>query len=67
MHLGPKQILLNAHVNLRDDLVTSDIVKTTGEVETLIKRVEPQVEMIFLETARQSESSDREVVPEHMR
>src|SRR4029079_2729331 len=28
MHLAPKQILINAHVNLRDDLVTGDIVTT---------------------------------------
>jgi cation diffusion facilitator family transporter len=66
MHLAPKQILINAHINLRDDLVTGDIVQTIEEVEELIKRAEPKVEMIFLETARQSESSDRELVPEHM-
>ena len=37
MHLAPKQILINAHVNLRDDLVTGDIVRTIEEVEELIK------------------------------
>ena len=36
MHLAPKQILINAHVNLRDDLVTGDIVHTIGAVEELI-------------------------------
>ncbi len=66
MHLAPKQILINAHVNLRDDLVTGDIVKTIEEVEELIKRAEPKVEMIFLETARQSESSEQERVTEHI-
>jgi len=66
MHLAPKQILINAHINLRDDLVTGDIVNTVEEVEELIKRAEPKVEMIFLETARQSESSDRECVTEHI-
>ena len=66
MHLGPKQILINAHINLRDDLVTGDIVQTTEEVEELIKRAEPKVEMIFLEAARQSESTAPEPVPEHM-
>lgn len=66
MHLAPKQILINAHVNLRDDLLTGDIVKTVEEVEELIKRAEPKVEMIFLETARQSESSDPQLVPEHV-
>jgi cation diffusion facilitator family transporter len=66
MHLAPKQILINAHINLRDDLVTSDIVKTVEEVEELIKRAEPKVEMIFLEVARQSESSEQEYVTEHI-
>ena len=66
MHLGPKQILINAHVNLRDELVTGDIVKSTEEVEDLIRRAEPKVELIFLEVARQSESTEPEPVPEHM-
>jgi cation diffusion facilitator family transporter len=66
MHLAPKQILINAHVNLRDDLVTGDIVQTIEEVEDLIKRAEPKVEMIFLETARQSQSSEHDAVPEHI-
>lgn len=66
MHLAPKQILINAHINLRDDLVTGDIVKTNEEVEDLIKRADPKVEMIFLETARESESSEPDVVPEHI-
>lgn len=66
MHLAPKQILINAHVNLRDDLVTGDIVRTIEEVEDLIKRAEPKVEMVFLETARQSESSEHDLVPEHI-
>ncbi|HEV7472574.1 MAG TPA: cation diffusion facilitator family transporter [Pyrinomonadaceae bacterium] len=66
MHLAPKQILLNAHIKFRDDLVTGDIVKTVEEVEELIKRAEPKVEMIFLETARQNESPDQECVTEHV-
>jgi len=65
MHLAPKQILINAHINLRDDLMTEEIVKTVEEVEELIKRAEPKVEMIFLETARQSESPDAECVSEY--
>lgn len=67
MHLGPKQILINAHVNLRDDLITAEIVTTIEEVESLIKLAEPKVEMIFLEAARQSESSHPDLVPEHVR
>ena len=66
MHLAPKQILINAHVNLRDDLVTGDILQTIEDVEKLIKRAEPKVEMIFLEIARQSQSSEHDVVPEHI-
>jgi cation diffusion facilitator family transporter len=66
MHLAPKQILINAHVNLRDDLVTDDIERTNEEIETLIRKAEPKVEMIFLETARESHSAKREVVPEHV-
>jgi cation diffusion facilitator family transporter len=66
MHLAPKQILINAHVNLRDDLVTDDIEQTNEEIEALIRKAEPKVEMIFLETARESHSSKRETVPEHV-
>lgn len=66
MHLAPKQILINAHVNLRDDLVLGDVLKTNEEIEDLIKRADPKVEMIFLETCRTSDSSEPDVVPEHM-
>jgi cation diffusion facilitator family transporter len=66
MHLAPKEILINAHVNLRNDLRTADIVQTTEEIEELIKRAEPKVEKIFLETARESQSSESEVVADHM-
>ena len=52
MHLAPKQILINAHVKLRQDLKTGDIEKAITEIEELIKRAEPKVEMIFLEAAR---------------
>jgi cation diffusion facilitator family transporter len=66
MHLAPKQILINSHVNLRDDLVTDDIERTIEEIEAKIKQAEPKVEMIFLETTRASESDEPEVVPEHI-
>lgn len=59
MHLAPKQILINAHINLRDELATDDIEQTIGEIEELIKRAEPKVDMIFLETARESQSDTR--------
>jgi cation diffusion facilitator family transporter len=66
MHLAPKQILINAHINVRDDLITGEIVNTVEEVEELIKKAEPKVEMIFLETARQCDSSEQDCVPSHV-
>jgi cation diffusion facilitator family transporter len=65
MHLAPKQILVNAHINLRDDLDTDDIEQTIGEIEESIKRVEPKADKIFLETARESKSDEREATPQH--
>lgn len=53
MHLAPKEILINAHVQMRPHLVTGDIVQTIQEIEERIKRAEPKVEKIFLETARE--------------
>jgi cation diffusion facilitator family transporter len=66
MHLAPKQILINAHVNFRDDLATGDIERTINEVEENIKRAEPMVDMIFLETARHSEPGPDEPIPQHI-
>src|SRR5215204_2688925 len=65
MHLAPKQILINAHVKLRPDLVTGDIEKSIMEVEERIKRAEPKVEMMFIEVAR-GEQVDDVPVPEHI-
>ena len=33
MHLAPKQILINAHLKMRPDLLTTDVVKTIEEIE----------------------------------
>jgi cation diffusion facilitator family transporter len=64
MHLAPKQILINAHLNLREDLVTGQIEQTIEEVENLIRNAEPKVELIFLETARMSHRAQQpELVP----
>ena len=52
MHLAPKEILINAHVKLRPDLVTGDIESTVEEIEKRIKEAEPKVQRIFLEAAR---------------
>ena len=58
MHLAPKEILINAHVKVRDDLLTSQVVGTIEEVEELIKRAEPKVKRIFLEAARDAENAN---------
>jgi cation diffusion facilitator family transporter len=66
MHLAPKQILINAHVNFRDELATDDIEQTINEIERDIKAAEPMVDMIFLETARRGEPGPDEPIPQHI-
>ena len=66
MHLAPKQILINAHVRLRPELRTDDIVKSIEEIEERIKNAEPKVEMIFLEAARDDQSDQHRAVAEHI-
>lgn len=57
MHLAPKQILINAHVKLKQDLSTVSVVQSIEEIEERIKRAEPKVEKIFLEVARDGEAA----------
>ncbi|MDT5295467.1 MAG: hypothetical protein QOJ76_2347 [Acidobacteriota bacterium] len=66
MHLAPKQILINAHVNFRDDLETDDIERTINEIEQGIKTAEPMVDMIFLETARLGEAGPDAPIMQHI-
>src|SRR5689334_10602694 len=66
MHLAPKQILINAHVNFRDELETDDIEQTINEIEQKIKSAEPMVDMIFLETARRGEPGPDAPIPQHI-
>ncbi len=66
MHLAPQQILINAHISLRDGLVTDEIERTIEEVERLIKRAEPKVEMMFLEAARKDHKLNRKPIAEHI-
>jgi len=66
MHLAPNQILINAHISLRDGLVTDEIERTIEEVEELIKRAEPKVEMMFLEAARKDHALNRKPIAEHI-
>ncbi|HEY2964036.1 MAG TPA: cation diffusion facilitator family transporter [Pyrinomonadaceae bacterium] len=65
MHLAPKQILINAHVQLRPNLLTDDIVRSIQEIEERIKRAEPKVEKIFLEAARDEQADSHDAVAEH--
>ncbi|HKU76891.1 MAG TPA: cation transporter, partial [Pyrinomonadaceae bacterium] len=66
MHLAPKQILINAHVRLKPDLRTDEIVKSIEEIEVRIKSAEPKVEMIFLEAARDDQVDEHQAVAEHI-
>ena len=61
MHLAPKQILVNAHINLKNELTNEQIVNCISEIEKDIKKVEPKVDMIFLETSSLSESAIKAV------
>lgn len=56
MHLAPKQILVNAHIKLVDELTTEKIERVIDEIELLIETAEPKVDQIFLETAREKDS-----------
>ena len=66
MLLAPKQILVNAHVNLKNELTNEQIVQAIGEIEAKIKEAEPKVDMIFLETSSLNNSSAKEMMPKHI-
>ncbi|HEY0404205.1 MAG TPA: cation diffusion facilitator family transporter [Pyrinomonadaceae bacterium] len=66
MHLAPKQILVNAHINVRNRLKTDEIERTIAEIEELIKRAEPKVHNIFLEVAPETETTQGQLIPEHI-
>jgi cation diffusion facilitator family transporter len=66
MHMAPKQILVNAHVNLDDKLTAAEIVQTIAEIEEKIKQAEPKVDMIFLEAASVTDTAPVKANPEHI-
>ncbi len=66
MHLAPKQILVNAHVNLKNDLTNEQVIESIAEIEEIMKKVEPKVDMIFLETASLKNSNGKEVNLKHI-
>ena len=63
MHLAPKQILINAHLQFKDGLVSDEIVKTIAEIEQQIRKAEPKVEMIFLEAAKDNHAATPQALP----
>ncbi len=65
MHMAPKQILVNAHVNLNADLAGNDVVRTVAEIEERIKQAEPKVDMIFLEAASLTDTDVKDPLPKH--
>jgi divalent metal cation (Fe/Co/Zn/Cd) transporter len=66
MHLAPKQILINAHVKLRQDPTTGEVVKSIEAIEERIKRADNKVEMIFLEVARGEQVDKHKAIAEHI-
>jgi len=66
MHMAPKQILVNARINLQEGLTSTEIVQTIAEVEAKMNEAEPKVDMIFLEVANAADSDVEEVNPEHI-
>lgn len=66
MRLAPMRILINAHVNFRGELATEDIERAVRELEALIKKAGPKVDMIFLETARESSAEKSKPIPQHI-
>ena len=67
MHLAPKQILINASLQMQPDLRTGDIENSIREVEDRIKKAEPKVEMMFIEVARPENADGHAAVPEHVK
>jgi divalent metal cation (Fe/Co/Zn/Cd) transporter len=66
MHLAPKQILVSARVNLKNELTSEEIVRIIGEIEQKMKEVETKVDMIFLETSSLQESTVKGPIPENI-
>jgi cation diffusion facilitator family transporter len=66
MHLAPKQILVNAHINLENELTNEQTIKSINEIEGNIKESVPKVDMIFLETTSLKDSTVKEIMPQHI-
>ena len=66
MRRAPKQILVNAHVNLRNDLTNEQIIESIAGIEENMKKVKPKVDMIFLETASLKNSESKEINLKHI-
>jgi ABC-type uncharacterized transport system YnjBCD substrate-binding protein len=62
----PKQIPVNAHINLKDDLANAEVIQIIADVEAAMKEAEPKVDMIFLETANLNNTSSKNLNPKHI-
>lgn len=52
MHLGPKEVIILAEVNLKDDLTTNEIEDVIDRIENNIKKIFPKV-TCYIETGSQ--------------
>ncbi len=48
MHMGPNEVLVNLHVDFKDDLVSQDLEDTISELEEKIKKEIPDVTWIYI-------------------
>ncbi|MDQ3131776.1 MAG: hypothetical protein M3Q99_13585 [Acidobacteriota bacterium] len=62
-HNASKQFPVNVHVNLTNGRSS---VKTIGEIKAKTKKVEPKVDMIFLETASVTNVFVKEMMPQYI-
>ena len=53
-------------MNPQDSLRTDDIEETIQQIEERIKKAEPKVDMIFLETGRGNQTTEHEPIPENI-
>jgi len=51
---------------LKNDLSNTEVVQSIAQIEEAMKKAEPKVDMIFLETASVTDSSVKEAMPQHI-
>jgi hypothetical protein len=65
MHLAPKQILVNAHINFKDRMINEENVTAIAAIEEKVKQTVPKVAMIFPETLGLRDTGIMPVNPKH--